>query len=149
MNFLILFITPFNRNFVAFISSLCYLNEGTGFVPCTSQQFYICFDLFSFKGYKVYQSGVGLLTTTDKHSYSVTSLQSKTAYSFTVKPYNKAGEGPGATIQVTTKGGRLYCTVLKVWFHMHLGTGQKVQGGGRTGAFGIVGYKITWPTPFV
>lgn len=54
-------------------------------------------------------SGPVLLVTTDKHNYTVTSLLSATTYSFTVKPYNQAGEGPSAVTEVTTAGGELFC----------------------------------------
>ena len=50
-----------------------------------------------------------LLTTTDQHSYYVNTLQSDTTYTFTVKPFNAAGDGPASSIQVTTNGGKLYC----------------------------------------
>lgn len=57
--------------------------------------------------YELTSSGPVLLVTTDKHSYTVTSLLSGTTYSFTVKPYNLAGEGPSAVTEVTTVGGKL------------------------------------------
>ena len=57
--------------------------------------------------YGTFGSGLVLLKKTDQHSYNITSLLSKTTYSFTVKPYNLAGEGPGVSIVVTTSGGKL------------------------------------------
>ena len=59
--------------------------------------------------YELTSSGPVLLVTTDKHNYTVTSLLSETTYSFTVAPYNQAGEGPSAVTQVTTAGGELLC----------------------------------------
>jgi len=59
--------------------------------------------------YKLTSSGPVLLVTTDKHNYTVTSLLSATTYSFTVAPYNRAGEGPSAVTQVTTAEGELVC----------------------------------------
>ena len=58
--------------------------------------------------YELLSSGLALLVTTDKHSYTVHSLLSETTYSFTVKPYNQAGEGPGSVTEVTTAGGELF-----------------------------------------
>lgn len=57
--------------------------------------------------YELTSSGSVLLVTTEKHSYTVTSLLSGTIYSFMVKPYNLAGEGPSAVTEVTTAGGKL------------------------------------------
>ena len=55
--------------------------------------------------YQITSRGSILLGHTNKHMYTVYSLLSRTSYSFTVKPYNRAGEGPGVTIEVTTSGG--------------------------------------------
>ncbi|XP_078381129.1 uncharacterized protein LOC144663915 isoform X2 [Oculina patagonica] len=58
-------------------------------------------------GYNLYQlkrRGLVLLARTGHHNYTVTSLHSDTTYSFTVKTYNQAGEGPGAFIEITTTG---------------------------------------------
>ncbi|XP_078381148.1 uncharacterized protein LOC144663929 [Oculina patagonica] len=58
-------------------------------------------------GYKVYQmtsSGLVLLATINYRNYTLSSLHPSSTYSFTVKPYNQAGEGPGAIINVTTLG---------------------------------------------
>lgn len=60
------------------------------------------------KGYKVYElttDGKILLVTTTQHNYTVYSLFSQTSYSFVIKPYNEAGEGPPASIDVITRGG--------------------------------------------
>ena len=60
--------------------------------------------------YELTKFGPALLVTTDKHTYTVTSLLSGTTYSFMVKPYNEAGEGPSASTEVTTAGGEpFYC----------------------------------------
>ena len=57
--------------------------------------------------YELTSSGPVLLVTTDKYDFTVTSLLSQTTYSFIVKPYNQAGEGPSAVTQAKTAGGEL------------------------------------------
>lgn len=57
--------------------------------------------------YELTTDGSILLVTTSQHNYTVYSLLSHSTYSFVIKPYNKAGEGPPATIEVTTNGGKL------------------------------------------
>ena len=59
--------------------------------------------------YELTSRGPIFLATTDKHNYTVTSLLSRTTYLFAVTPYNQAGEGPIATIEVSTYGGELLC----------------------------------------
>lgn len=56
--------------------------------------------------YELTTDGSILLVTTTQHSYTVYSLLSHSTYSFVIKPYNKAGEGPPATVEVTTNGGK-------------------------------------------
>ena len=64
--------------------------------------------------YESSSRGLVLLGTTDKHNYTITSLLSKTTYTFTVKPYRQGGEGPGRSIEITTSGGKLFCCVERV-----------------------------------
>lgn len=59
--------------------------------------------------YQLTSRGMVLRARTEYHNYTVTSLRSDTTYSFTVKPYNQAGEGPGAVNEVTTTGSKLWC----------------------------------------
>ena len=67
-----------------------------------------------------------LIKKTTQHNYTVTSLHSKTRYAFTVKPYNSAGEGPGISIVVTTKGGKL-CWCKKPGFVNSTGMDRKTH----------------------
>ena len=64
--------------------------------------------------YEVTDSGPIYLATTDKNSFTVTSLLSRTTYLFAVKPYNRAGEGPSAVTEVHTFGGELFCAWVRL-----------------------------------
>ena len=64
--------------------------------------------------YETSSSDLVLLGTTDRHNYTITSLLSKTTYTFTVKPYRQGGEGPGRSIEITTSGGTLFFCVTRV-----------------------------------
>ena len=59
--------------------------------------------------YELTSIGPIFLATTVKHNYTITSLLSRTTYLFAVRPYNQAGEGPTATVEVSTSGGELLC----------------------------------------
>ncbi|XP_068685724.1 uncharacterized protein [Montipora foliosa] len=55
-------------------------------------------------GYKIYKNSMEQINASDKHNYTVKSLKSKTKYTFTVKPYNRDGNGPPVNIEATTIG---------------------------------------------